>query len=343
MVKNKFNNLNEKEIQNLEIINKCGQNLIYLINDMLALSKIDTKNIDLENKTINIKDTITRNYIKFEKLAKEKGLIINLHMDESLDFIFSDEIKINQIIKNLLSNALKFSHKGAISFFVKDMQNEIKILIEDEGIGIEDNKFDYIFDRFTQIDSSIRRKYGGIGLGLAICKELVLLLNGKISVKSKLHQGTSFEVILPKNIELINLNEINIQKENLQLETNHKISDSKFNMDFDIKIEEKNKVLVLNNDHLLFFNLIIELKKKYDVKQVLTFAELLKYNNEFNCQKIILDFSKLNEEEKKLLLTNLSNNFIILYDNENDLEILKKIECIFMKPLTKELIKNIIL
>ncbi len=335
MLKNKSNNLNQKEIENLSIIHKCGESLVYLVNDMLDLSKVDANNIALENKIINIKDMINKIYINFEKKASEKGLNTNLVIDRKLDFIFSDETKINQIIKILLSNALKFSYKGTISFIVKDNMDEIKILIEDQGIGIEEDNFEFIFDRFTQIDSSTTRKYSGIGLGLAICKELVLLLNGKISVKSKINEGSSFEIILPKNKELINMNELKEPKVKLE------ILDSRFNISSDIKKQEKNKILVLHDDHLLFFNIIIELKKKYEVKQVLNLQDLLKHKNELNYEKIIVDISKLDESEKELLFSNISDSFLIIYKDEKDRELLNSVKS-FQKPLTKDLIQNII-
>ena len=278
---------------------------------------------------------INKIYINFEKKASEKGLNTNLVIDRKLDFIFSDEIKINQIIKILLSNALKFSYKGTISFIVKDNMDEIKILIEDQGIGIEEDNFEFIFDRFTQIDSSTTRKYSGIGLGLAICKELVLLLNGKISVKSKINEGSSFEIILPKNKELINMNELKEPKVKLE------ILDSRFNISSDIKKQEKNKILVLHDDHLLFFNIIIELKKKYEVKQVLNLQDLLKHKNELNYEKIIVDISKLDESEKELLFSNISDSFLIIYEDEKDRELLNSVKS-FQKPLTKDLIQNII-
>ena len=270
-----------------------------------------------------------------KKKASEKGLNTNFVIDRKLDFIFSDEIKINQVIKILLSNALKFSYKGTISFIVKDNMDEIKILIEDQGIGIEEDNFEFIFDRFTQIDSSTTRKYSGIGLGLAICKELVLLLNGKISVKSKINEGSSFEIILPKNKELINMNELKEPKVKLE------ILDSRFNISSDIKKQEKNKILVLHDDHLLFFNIIIELKKKYEVKQVLNLQDLLKHKNELNYEKIIVDISKLDESEKELLFSNISDSFLIIYKDEKDRELLNSVKS-FQKPLTKDLIQNII-
>jgi signal transduction histidine kinase len=342
MLKNRSNNFNDKEIENLGIINKCGENLVHLVNDMLALSKVDAKNVDFENKTINIKDMINRIYTKFQRQAIEKGLIINLYMDENLDLMSSDEVKINQIIKSLLSNALKFSDKGIISFFVKDKNNEIEILIEDQGIGIEENKFEYIFDKFTQIDSSMTRKYGGVGLGLSICREFVFLLNGKITVKSKIGVGSSFEVMLPKNKDLIDMNRINNIKGNIQLEMNHELSASNFDINFNTKMEEKNKVLVLNNDHLFFFNIIIELKKKYEVKQVPNLQELLKFQNDIKYEKIILDVTTFDENDKKLLLSNLNDNFLIIYENGEDKEFFKSNTKLLQKPISKELIKNII-
>ena len=339
MVKNKSKSFNEKELENLSIINKCGENLVSLVNDMLYLTKLNILNKNLDNKTINIKDMINKIYKKYAKQAEEKGLKINLDLDRNLNFMFSDELKINQIINKLLSNAIKFSEKGIITLKIENTTNTIIIIVEDNGIGIEKNKQEEVFERFTQIDSSTTRKYGGVGIGLALCKELVLLLNGEITLSSYPNVGSIFKVVLPKNNELINSNEFHIRKEE-KLDT-YALSEN-FTSTIHVK-EDKKKILILNNDHLVFFTVIVELKKKYDVKQVLNFEQLLQNKDKDDYVNIIVDISKLDIDIKTLLSVNCDNRFTIIYDDEKDKDIFIKTNKFIKKTISKELIKKIIL
>ena len=340
MVKNKSKSFNEKEIENLSIINRCGENLVSLVNDMLSLTKLDLNNGNLDNKTINIKDMINKIYKKYINQAEEKGLRINLNLDKDLNLMFNDELKINQIISKLLTNAIKFSEKGIITLKIENRPNTIIIIVEDTGIGIEKNKQENIFERFTQIDSSTTRKYGGVGLGLAVCKELVLLLSGKITLDSNVNSGSIFKVELPKNNEFININELSIKKEE-NLET-YTLSE-KYNSFVDIKKEDKKKILILNNDHLVFFSIIVELKKEYEVKQVLNLEQFLQNKNENDYEKIIVDISKLDSDNKTLLSVNCDSKFIIIYENEEDKDIFIKTDKFIKKTISKELVNKIIL
>ncbi len=334
MLKNKLDIFDEKNIKNLEIINKCGKNLSFLINDMLDLSRIDGKNIEVEKQNINIKIMLNKIYKTFEHLAKDKKIEFNLIIDEKLDYMYSDESKITKIIKNLLSNAFKFTQDGNIFLKVKDKNSEIKIIVQDEGIGIDKNDFESIFNRFVQIDSSISRKYGGIGLGLSICADLVHLLGGKITLKSEKGFGSSFEVILPKNKELADIEKIDNLRKNIEKEK-FKIS-TKMN-----NIEIKEKILILNNDHMFFFSIIIELKKKYEVKQALNFTQLLQLKNENNYKKIIVDISKFDKKEKEILKDNLSEIFLIIYEDDSDEEFSSNTIESYKNSLSTEIIKII--
>jgi len=205
MVKNKAKNLDAKQIKNLEIVNKCGKDLLFLINDVLDISKLEAGAIVLNNNTINIRDLIKTIYEMFYPQTKAKNIDFVLKIDERLENIYSDKEKIKQIVKNLLSNALKFTKEGKISLIVKDEDEDenVRIIVKDEGIGIEEDKLEHIFDRFKQVDGSTTRKYGGTGLGLAICKELAHLLKGEISVSSVINEGSTFEVVFSKNKELL--------------------------------------------------------------------------------------------------------------------------------------------
>lgn len=179
-------------------------------------------------------------------LKKDYSLLLHrlIICDENLGYIHSDKLRIKQIIKNLLSNALKFTMEGKITFEVKVDDNNFIIKIKDTGIGIEKDKITNIFDRFKQADSSTTRKFGGTGLGLSICKELTSLLGGEILVESELNIGSTFTVLIPTNKDKINTKAIELESK-------------------DTKIKEN--ILVLNTDTLSFLHITIELKKSLTI------------------------------------------------------------------------------
>lgn len=336
MMKNKLENLDEKQVKNLEIINKCGKDLLLLINDVLDLSKLDAKENPINNSKIDIKESMTSIYEMFYSQIKAKNLELIFEVENSLDFIYNDNEKIKQIVKNLLSNAIKFTQNGKIHFLVKNDNNNIKIIIQDEGIGIPQDKLEYIFDRFKQLDGSTKRKYGGTGLGLTICKELVTLLNGKISVSSKVDSGSIFEVIIPKNDELILNSNDNSQTKAINNEKS--IEDIST---FDIKSEkiEKEIIYILNNDPILFFNIIIELNKKYQVKQLSKIEQIVAIENKNS--KIIIDITKLNNEEIKEIEKLSFDNLVIFYEDKISEELKNKNSKIYKKPLNHEILINL--
>lgn len=334
MIKNKNGTLDEKQMKNLEIVHKCGKDLLLLINDILDLSKLDAKQNKIVNSKIEIYQYMTSIYEMFLSQSKEKDLDLIFEIDNNLDYIYNDSEKIKQIIKNLLSNAIKFTQKGKIHFLIKDNDNFIKIIIQDEGIGIPEDKLEYIFDRFKQLDGSTSRKYGGTGLGLAICKELVILLNGKINVQSKPNIGSTFEVLIPKNrnlpIEQIKENIINNNYENEQVKIIVENETSNY--------KEKEEIYILNNDPISFFNLIIELNKKYQVKQFSKIENILSIKEEV---KIIVDISKLNDNDIKNIEKLYTKNLIIFYEDFIDDNLKNKANKIYKKPINQEIIASL--
>lgn len=337
MMKNKSGNLDEKQIKNLEIVHKCGKDLLYLINDVLDLSKLDAKQNQIHNTKINVKEFMTSIYEMFYAQTKAKNLKLIFEIDDSLDFIYSDQEKIKQIVKNLLSNALKFTSQGKIEFLIKDDKNNIKILIKDEGIGIAQDKLEYIFDRFKQLDGSTTRKYGGTGLGLTICKELITLLNAHIKVTSEENKGSTFEVTIPKNSDLVlDLDSLETQNENLE-NSEEKIEDIP---QFEVKSEniEKEKIYILNNDPISFFNLIIELNKKYHVKQISKIEQLFLLEKENKNPKIIVDISKLKNEDKQNIEKLSTNNLILFYEDYINETLKNKASKVYQKPLNHDIL-----
>ncbi|RXJ90876.1 hypothetical protein CRV01_06945 [Arcobacter sp. CECT 8983] len=204
MSKNKPSNLSEKDIYNLNIINRCGHDLLYLINDVLDISKLEAKEIRLYKEDINIKLLIESICETFKPQVLNKNLELIFTCKDSIGIIHSDKQRIKQIVGNLLSNALKFTEKGKIEIILKDKDNFIEIIVKDDGIGIKEDKIKDIFDRFKQAEESISRRYGGTGLGLAICKELSILLGGDIKVESIFGKGSTFSVLIDKNENEIN-------------------------------------------------------------------------------------------------------------------------------------------
>jgi len=193
--------INETQLKYLRGIKSASQNLLLIINDLLDISKIEAGKLQLENIEFDIKQ-VTEDAITFQNIkAKEKGIELILENDSAIsESLLGDPFRLNQILLNLLTNALKFTEKGSILLrCILDSETEtdctIKIEITDTGIGIDRKKIDTIFESYTQEDISITRKYGGTGLGLTITKQLVDLFDGKISVSSDKTQGTTFTLL----------------------------------------------------------------------------------------------------------------------------------------------------
>jgi PAS domain S-box-containing protein len=202
----KEENTEKKEM--LEIVNNSSSHLLKIINDLLDLSRIEAGKMILEKIKCNICDAVQKTYKSFEPLAKQKGIDLILNINKNLpEFIMTDYTKINQIISNLLDNAFKFTERGKIELYiglktpVKPNENILEFYVNDTGIGIADEHKEQIFEKFVQGEHYISKKYGGAGLGLPIVKELVELMQGKISVKSKLAKGTKFTVQIPIEIK----------------------------------------------------------------------------------------------------------------------------------------------
>ncbi len=317
MMKNKKGKLDSEQVKNLQIINGCGNDLLYLINDVLDLSKLEAGEIELNYENIDFEQTMNSIKEMFLPQIKEKSLILEYAFDERVKNIYSDAQRIKQIVKNLLSNALKFTQKGVIRLRVKKSEESVQIIVQDEGIGISKEKIEHIFDRFKQADGSTTRQYGGTGLGLAICKELVSLLKGEISVKSKEGEGTTFTINIPMNLD--------------------KVVD---------KVEEfyalpKGKEMIFfNSDPVFFFSFIMVLKKEYEVIQTDKYEEFLMHIKTKNDAYIIMDVSdEINYELCLEILPVIKQQLILISNKEiTDLLLKEKSLLIFDKPLDLEII-----
>jgi|GEM_PF-1619183 len=187
------------DIKKASVIHQSGQDLLLLINDILDLSKIESGKMDITYDELPTQDILSQSQDLFSPIASQKGL--KLLLEDNYDGIIKiDKVKLMQVIKNLLSNAFKFTQKGHVKLEIKhDSSKGLPLLIEvsDTGIGIPSNKKDLIFDAFKQVDGSISRNYGGTGLGLSISKKFTELMGGIISVESTEGEGSSFTIHLP--------------------------------------------------------------------------------------------------------------------------------------------------
>ena len=184
----------------LELMRQSGDTLIALINDILDVSKIESNKITLEHIAFDFRESLTSNLHTYKHLAEQRGLLFTYRMDDLIpQKVIGDPTRINQILTNLVGNALKFTNKGSVevSFTLlerSDTQVIVQGVVKDSGIGIARDKLDAVFQRFSQADDSMTRKYGGSGLGLTIVKNLAEIMGGRITVESSgiPGEGTSF-------------------------------------------------------------------------------------------------------------------------------------------------------
>ncbi|HON86220.1 MAG TPA: ATP-binding protein [Syntrophorhabdaceae bacterium] len=190
----------EEHIQNvryLEAIKRHTNRLMNIVNDILVLSELEKEGIRLEKEDVNLID-LTENILKiFEQRIKEKGLSVVLNAQENIRPIKADSFRLEQMLINLMDNAIKYTEKGTITISINQDEDICMITVEDTGIGIPESSIPRIFERFYTADKSRSKKLGGTGLGLSIVKHIVLLHKGSIDVQSSFGKGTKFTIKLP--------------------------------------------------------------------------------------------------------------------------------------------------
>lgn len=233
--------LNETErLEYLTIIEKSGKNLVSIIDDLIEMSKIDSNQITPNLAPLNLENCIYELYETI-KITIPKTKDIELHILKN-DFpaeynIISDEIKLKQIIVNLVTNGIKYTEKGTVSFGyeINKKNKTIKFSIVDTGLGIDKENQKYIFDRFKRIESDLSIKEGGLGLGLAISKAYIEMLNGSITLKSNVGKGSIFSFTIP-----------------LKYDTVQKIIVQPINENLNPKKEEIYTILIAEDDNINF-------------------------------------------------------------------------------------------
>jgi PAS domain S-box-containing protein len=189
--------LNDEQKKQLRMTQKSGRHLLSLINDILDLSKIEAGQLKLSTDRFNISDVVKNVLDLSQPFAQSKNLVLTATIDSELTEIVSDQMRVQQVIINLVNNALKFTEIGSVQVNVSKKNNHFVIKVIDTGIGIEAGQLKTLFKPFIQIDSGVTRKHEGTGLGLSISKKLVTMLGGSISVESEPEKGSTFTVELP--------------------------------------------------------------------------------------------------------------------------------------------------
>lgn len=202
LTENKHQNLTTKEIEHAKNINSSGVDLLNLINEILDLSKIESGKLQLEITTFGLDEICSRLKDTFTEIGKSRSIEFAVTCDDPNTEINTDRQRIEQVLKNLLSNAFKFTPTGGrVSLAITSLDEQfLSISVTDTGIGIPPDKRQIIFEAFQQADGSTKRKYGGTGLGLSISRELATALGGKIYLESEEGQGSTFTLILPRKL-----------------------------------------------------------------------------------------------------------------------------------------------
>jgi PAS domain S-box-containing protein len=195
--------LNKEQRQFMEAIKFSADNLMVIINDILDLAKVEAGKMHIEEAPLQIRQVVKNVANMFSIKTSEKNLALVTDVADNVpDAMLGDAVRLNQILLNLVGNAVKFTHTGSVVVAVQVAEETageavLRFSVKDTGIGIAEDKLQYIFESFTQASHDTTRKFGGTGLGLAICKKLVELQKGTIDIKSKLGEGSEFIITVP--------------------------------------------------------------------------------------------------------------------------------------------------
>jgi len=248
----------EEKLEYLKVIDKSGRNLVSIIDDLIEMSKIDSNQIKPNYATINLESCISELYETI-KITIPKTKKIDFKLIETKNpvayNIITDEVKLKQVLVNLVNNAIKFTEKGYVAFGyeVDDVNEKIIFKIKDTGLGIDEDNHKHIFDRFKRVESDVSIKVGGLGLGLAISKAYVEMMGGTITLESKVEKGSVFSFSIPLKYDKVQ--RIIVQPINSVRAT---------------KGEEDGTLLIAEDDNLnyLLFQKIMQLKNYKIIRAV---------------------------------------------------------------------------
>jgi HAMP domain-containing protein/signal transduction histidine kinase/CheY-like chemotaxis protein len=322
LIENQHKNLTEKQIQYAKTIHACGEDLLRLINDILDLSKIESGFISVDYSNVSINEITKYVETTFKHISDAKHLKFNIETDPELPHqLETDPQRLNQILKNLLSNAFRFTEKGSVTLHIykanhnwktpfpslEDAEQVIAFEIVDTGIGIPKDKQGIIFEAFQQAEGSTSRKYGGTGLGLSISRGLSDLLGGSIELESEEGFGSKFTLFLPvkvnestrhKQKQIKNKALVKDAIKSSPKEAPYQLSEiDQFFLDElgDDRgdLQDDDTVLLIVDDDLIFAKSMLEEARAHGVKVVATTkgSDVIDFVNEFKPQAITMNIN----------------------------------------------------
>lgn len=336
-------NPTEEQMKFLDAIKSSSENLLIIINDLLDFSKIDAGKLDFSNSDFSFRDLI-KNTIKVVSYQAEenKTKLIEETDPDIPNYVFGDEVRIGQILLNLVSNAVKFTENGEVSIISKLVNEDenrlnIEFIIKDTGIGIPEESLSRIFNSFEQVNN--KRQIAGTGLGLAIVKRLTELMNGDVSVTSEVDKGTEFKLLLP--IGKSNQDEEKIELKNTLTEEDYDIpkgvkvlivEDNKLNqmlavsilkqqkIDYDIAVNGREAIEKLNRGKydIVFMDLSMPVMDGYEAARVIR-REL--YNE---VPIVALTATTLSDTKNKVLKAGMNDYLPKPFNQSNMLEKISK-------------------
>jgi signal transduction histidine kinase/DNA-binding response OmpR family regulator len=309
--KNDKESLSEKDVKKSQIIYKSGQELLRLINDILDLSKVEAGKMAVNATKFTTHELLEDMHDMFHDMAEEKKLKFQV-VDTMKTEFFTDRDRLVQVIRNFLSNALKFTKKGGITIKASadtKKNNHVRLSVIDTGIGILPEKQQVIFEAFKQADGTTSREFGGTGLGLSIARELTKLLQGTIELESKYGKGSTFSLVIPLHIDeslldsegvpLVNQDQVNKYKTFTSLMDTNKQAKKEIPINKVIvkaqddrnSIIKGDKIMLIVEDELQFAESMAEIIRNETVKVLIaqTCQEGIALAIEYQPQGIILD------------------------------------------------------
>lgn len=309
---NKKKNLEEFQVESAQIIYNSGKDLLQLINEVLDLSKIEAGKMDLVVERLEITalaENINRN---FKYVIHKKDLQFNIILDKDIpEIIHTDRQRLDQIFRNLISNAIKFTQQGSITMrFKRHGQDNLAIDVSDTGIGIPEEKQKLVFEAFQQAEGGTSRKYGGTGLGLSISKELAKLIGGYILLQSKVNEGSTFTLVIPFNIASSTIDQNKLEEPLQKPATYHKETLSPYNVRDDREqLGTTDHIILLIEDDEKFAGILVQQAREKNFKVIATNTgeEGLILAQKYLPHAIILDLT-LPGMNGKTVLSELKNN-----------------------------------
>jgi signal transduction histidine kinase/CheY-like chemotaxis protein len=361
---NEDGNLTPRQIEEATIILESGSDLLTLINDILDLSKIEAGKLVIQSEDVEISEIANGLKRNFSHIAKSKNVSFTVTTSDDLpQTIGTDRIRLEQILKNFLSNAFKFTSVGGVTVNIRrsekdkvfrspklSPENTIAIDVQDSGIGIAEDKKDMIFKAFQQADGSTSRKYGGTGLGLSISKQLSELLGGEIHLESIVGKGSTFTIYVPQEFDVTaeNTGAVEVYKKENVVHNNAQqdLIDDRDN------ITEGDKVVLIIEDDVKFIRILISEMSRSNFKSVVSYrgSEAVSLATKYKPGAVILDINlpdisglKVVEQLKRNPLTASIPIFVMSIEEDRIKATRLGIVGYLTKPVTRESLAQILI